>query len=73
MSGVNRGGCRFVVASTNDGKPAVRMELFHDRVPALSEATLIFDLLTGATPENAKKLAELMNEWILGISLFSSR
>jgi len=49
------------------------MELFHDRVPALSEATLIFDLLTGATPENAKKLAELMNEWILGISLFSSR
>jgi hypothetical protein len=71
MTNVDRGNCRFVVTSTNDGKPAVRMELFHDSVPALSGTTLNFELLSGATAQDAKKLAESMNEWILGISLIT--
>jgi hypothetical protein len=64
---VERGGCRFIAASTSEGKPAIAMELFHDTVPALATASIAFELLGGTTVAQARGLAEAMNERILGI------
>ncbi len=62
-----RDNCRFVAAATPDGKPAIRMELFHDAIQPLVGTTINFELLSGVSLEQAKKLADSMNEWIIGI------
>jgi hypothetical protein len=64
---LERGNCRFIVSTTPDGKPGLRVELFHDSVPTLARRTVGFELLRGTSVEDARKLAELMNERILGV------
>jgi hypothetical protein len=61
-----RGGCRFSVR-TAEGKPIIEMQLFHDTVPRLAEARLTFEMLSGATLEETRKLAEAMNDRIIGV------
>ena len=61
-----RSGSRFVAARTEDGNPCVRLELFHDSVPALKSLTVGFEVLSGTTPAQLKALLDVMNERIVG-------
>jgi hypothetical protein len=48
------------------------MKLFRNEIKALDNATLNFDLLTGTSEQDAKRLLASTNEWILGVSLIST-
>jgi hypothetical protein len=61
-----RSGSRFVAAQTEDGRTSIRLELFHDSVPALRFLTVGFEVLGGTTPEQLKALLDAMNERIVG-------
>ena len=61
-----RSGSRFVAARTEDGNPSIRLELFHDSVPALKFLTVGFEVLSGTTPVQLKALLDVMNERIVG-------
>lgn len=64
---VERGSCRFKAIQAADGKSVIRMEMFHQTVPSLAEMTLEFELLSGTTPDQARKLAESVNDRVIGI------
>jgi hypothetical protein len=62
-----RSGCRFAVAKTDEGKPVIQLELFHDTVSHLRSLTVGFEVLGGVIPEQARTLVDLMNEKIVGV------
>ena len=62
-----RGGCRFVVAQTDEGKPVIKLELFHDTVPTLTSSIIGFEVPSGVTVEQARSLVNVMNEKIVGV------
>ena len=62
-----RSGCRFAVAKTDEGKPMIQLELFHDTVSHLRLLTVGFEVLGGVTPEQARTLVDSMNERIVGV------
>lgn len=62
-----RGSCRFKAIQGADGKPVIQVELFHQTVPFLADTTIEFELLSGTTLEQARKVAESANERILGV------
>lgn len=64
---LERGSCRFIVSTTPDGKPGLRLDLYHDTLPTLAKRVMGFELLRGTSMEEARKLAETMNERILGV------
>jgi hypothetical protein len=61
-----RGGCRFVV-TTDEGKPQIRLELFHDTVSSLRSTKVEFEVLSGTTADQPRTLVRAMNETILGV------
>jgi hypothetical protein len=61
-----RGGCRFVV-TTHEGKPQIRLELFHDTVSVLRSVKIEFEVLGGTSTDQARTLIAAMNEMILGV------
>ena len=61
-----RSGSRFVVR-TDEAKPVIQLELFHDTVADLKTISVGFELLSGTTADQARSLAELMNERIVGV------
>ena len=63
---VERGSCRFKAIQA-DGKSVIRMEMFHQTVPLLADATVDFELLNGTTLDQARKLAESVNDRVTGI------
>ncbi len=62
-----RSGSRFVVGNTNEGKPLVRLELFHNTVSRLETLTIDFEMLSGVTLEQARVLVDEMNARIVGV------
>ncbi len=60
-----RSNCRFTVQQASDGKHLLVVQLYQDTIPMLKEALFGFDLLGGTRVENAKKLAEALNERVL--------
>jgi hypothetical protein len=64
-----RSGSRFVVAHTDDGRPFIRLELFHDTVPSLRSLTVGFEMLSGTTPGQARTVVDAMNERIVGVAV----
>ncbi|MGA2980270.1 MAG: hypothetical protein ABSD76_11825 [Terriglobales bacterium] len=56
--------CRFTVQQS-DGKPFLAVELYHDTIPMLKDVSFGFNLLTGTRVEDAKKIAEMLNERVL--------
>ena len=62
-----RGGCRFVVAQTDEGKPVIKLELFHDTIPKLSSSSIGFEVPSGVSVQEARTLVDAMNEKIVGI------
>ena len=61
-----RSSCRIEAKGLRNTTPTLRLELFHP-VPALAGITLEFELLSGTTLDQAKKLAESVNERIIGV------
>lgn len=62
-----RSACRFVVSRTDENKPFVGVELFHDTIPSLKPLTLGFEVLSGTTPEQLQALSDTMNERLVGL------
>jgi hypothetical protein len=60
-----RSNCRFTVQQASDGKPFLAVQLYQDTIPALREVLFGFDLLGGTRLDEAKKLAEMLNEHVL--------
>lgn len=63
---IERSGIQFSV-KTVEGKPFIQIELFHDTVSSLNALSVGFELLGGATLEQAGTLVEAMNERIVGV------
>jgi len=61
-----RSSCRFEAKAPRNGALTLRLELFHP-VSALAGMTIEFELLSGTTLEQAKRLAESVNERAIGI------
>ena len=55
-----RSGGRFLVTS-DEGKPVIQLDLFHDTVAVLKSLSLGFELLSGTTLEQARALVDVMN------------
>ena len=66
-----RGGCRFAVAQTDEGKRVIQLEMFHDTVPRLSSLVIGFEVLSGVTVQQAQTLVDAMNEKIVGVVVSS--
>jgi hypothetical protein len=62
-----RDSCRFKAIQGTDGKCIIRVELFHQTVPLLKDATVDFELLNGTTLDQARKLAESVNDRVTGV------
>jgi hypothetical protein len=56
-----------MVQQNPDGKPVVMVQLLHETIPALKGAVVGFDLLGGTRVEQAKKVADLLNEYVLNL------
>jgi hypothetical protein len=66
---IERGTCRFVARNVEGGRPAITLQFFHGTVSILNHAALRFNLLSGFTLEQAKKLADVLNENVLDASV----
>jgi hypothetical protein len=66
ISKPERSGSRFVVR-TDEAKPVIQLELFHDTVAGLKTMSVGFEVLSGTTADQARRLVELMNERIVGV------
>jgi hypothetical protein len=64
-----RSGSRFVLANGDDGRPLIRLDLFHDTVADLKSITLEFEVLSGTTSEQTRVLVDAMNERIVGVAV----
>jgi hypothetical protein len=62
-----RSGTKFSLGRTDDGKPVIRLGLFHDTVSRLNGLSIGFELLSGTTPEQARILVDSINERVVGI------
>jgi hypothetical protein len=62
-----RGACRFAVHKGQDQQPIISLQLFHNTVSVLNNATVGFDLLGGTTAEQEKKVADMLNERVLNV------
>ena len=60
-----RSSCRFSVQQASDGKPLLVVQIYQDTVPALKGASIGFDLIGGTRLEEAKTLAEALNDRVL--------
>jgi hypothetical protein len=67
MANIERDSCRFKAVQGTDGKFVVRLEMFHKTVSLLADATVDFELLNGTTVDQARKLAESMNDRVTGL------
>lgn len=70
-NGTERSNCRFMVQQASDGKPLLVVQLYQDTIPRLKDVLVGFDLLGGMRAEQARKLAEMLNEHVLDIFVTS--
>ena len=63
---VQKSNSRFQVTAAEDGKPRIKLDLFQ-AVSSLSGIKIEFELMGGITTQQAKALAESINDKILGI------
>jgi hypothetical protein len=69
MKNAERSNCHFAVQQSSDAKPVLVVQLYQDSIPTLKGTTLGFDLLGGISVEQAKKVAEMLNEHVLDLFL----
>jgi hypothetical protein len=61
-----RGSCRFVVEFVS-GRTQIVVQTFHGSISLLCDAVIGFNMLGGISPEQAKKVADMLNEHILDL------
>ena len=66
-SNVQKSNSRFQVSTDEDGKPRIKLDLFHQTIPCLAGITIEFEVMGGTTLQQAKALAESINDKIIGI------
>jgi len=64
---MQRSNCQFVVQQTPEGNVVLLIQLLHQTIPPLNNSVVGFDLLGGTRVEQAKKVADLLNEYVLGV------
>ncbi len=69
---VQKSGCRFQASTGEDGKPRIKLDLFHQTVSCLAGMSIEFEVMGGTTPQQAKSLAESINDKIIGIVVTQS-
>lgn len=62
-----RTNCRFVVQQNPEGKVVVMVQLLHETIPALKSFVVGFDLLGDTGIEQAKKVTDVLNEYVLDL------
>jgi hypothetical protein len=63
---VQRSGIGFAV-SRQAGPAAIEVRLHHDTIPALKGVQVDFELLNGLTPEQARKIVDVLSENVVGL------
>jgi hypothetical protein len=66
---IERGTCRFVANKDEGVRPTISFQFLHGAVSVLNDATVSFNLLGGLTLEQAKKIADILNENVLDVSI----
>jgi hypothetical protein len=66
---IERGTCRFVAKKDEGVRPTITLQFLHGAVSVLNHATLSLNLLGGLTLEQAKKMADILNENVLDASI----
>ena len=64
---IHRSNSSFLVQQAPDGKATIIVRLYQDTIPILKNVVIGFDLLGGTQPEQAKKVAELLNGHVLDV------
>lgn len=62
-----RSNCHFSFRASNNGKPQIIIEPYHQTISALNGSVFGFELLGGTTPEQAKKVVALLNDSVLDV------
>ncbi len=65
-----RSGVGFVVGRQT-GPAAIEIRLHHDTIPVLKGVQVAFELLNGLSPDQAKKIADVLNENVVGIRVIT--
>jgi hypothetical protein len=71
-STVQKSNCRFLVGTNEDGKPRIKLDLFHQTVSCLAGMSIEFEVMGGTSLQQAKALAESINDKIIGIVVTQS-
>jgi hypothetical protein len=66
---IERGVCRFVATKNVGVRPTITLVFLRGAVPVLNHATLSLNLLGTLTVEQARKIADVMNENVLDVSI----
>jgi len=69
---IQKSNCRFQATTGEDGKPILKVDLFHQTVPSLKGLAVEFEVMGGTTAQQMKALAESMNDRIIGIVVTSA-
>jgi hypothetical protein len=69
----DRSNCRFTVQQGSEGKVLLVVQLYQDTIPLLKDVSLGFDLLGGMRVEEARKVAEVLNEHVLDVFITTTR
>lgn len=69
---VQKSNCRFLVTTGEDGKPRLKLDLYHQTVSYLAGKNIEFEVMGGTTPQQARALAESINDKIIGIVVTQS-
>jgi hypothetical protein len=64
-----KSNCRFQASKAKDGKPTIKLEIFHQTVTSLAGMTVEFELMGGTTSQQANALVEAVNDRIIAIVL----
>lgn len=54
------------------GSTVIEVRLHHDIIPALRGVQVSFELLNGISPEQAKRILEVLNENVIGVLVTSA-
>ena len=63
-----RSGVGFAV-SRQAGPTAIEIRLHHDTIPALKGAQIDFELLNGLTPDQARKIVDVLSENVVSVRI----
>jgi hypothetical protein len=66
-----RAGVGFAVGR-QAGPAAIEIRLHHDTIPVLKGVQIAFELLNGLSPDQARKIADMLSENVVGIRVITT-